>query len=540
MPAGVSVVVIAYNDAGLVGQAVASALDQGPEVTEVVAVDDASTDGTGALLDELAAREPRLVVLRRTENSGGCGTPRNDGLRAARGRYVMFLDSDDVLPPGAVRTLLDAAARHQAPVAAGRCVRRELPGGAETPWQRELFLQETVHRDPQRNPRLVRDTLCVNKLYARDFLLGHGITFPEGAYHYEDFVFSARVLAAADRLVAVPDTVYVWNVRRASAEPSISLDRDGVRNWHSRLRAHADAVRVLEEADHKLLAHAARTKFLDHDLRMYVRELPGRSDDYQRQWWQATREHLARFDEADLRAARAPGRWLARVVTASQMPRDLTRMAELAARPARLLPPYATRRGRPVWSQELPEVRLDGVESKPIYRLPLTVEAEMSSRSRLRVRVHDLYGRLAGAGVSCVDVELRHRTDGRLGQTRNARPDRDGGGWAAGLTLDLQSLADRSAPAGGPLDTWDVYARIRCANGRSLYTAVRPAGGASMRRTAVASRRHGLLLVQPYATHRGSLALRVAPGLRGAWHVVAGKARRLVPARLRRLTARAH
>ncbi|WP_461030081.1 glycosyltransferase family 2 protein, partial [Streptomyces sparsus] len=317
MSESVTVVVIAYNDTALVEEAVRSALDQGPEVTEVLAVDDASTDGTGAVLDTLAEQLPRLRVLHRERNSGGCGTPRNDGLRSARGRYVMFLDSDDVLPPNAVRVLLDAAARHSAPVVAGGCVRRELPSGTETRWQRQLFLQETVHEDPQNQPRLVHDTLCVNKLYARDFLIEHRITFPEGRFHYEDFVFGAQVLAAADRLAVVPDTVYVWHVRRSAAQPSISLDRRGVENWHSRLLAHRRAVQVFLDADRKRLAHAAQTKFLDYDLRMYVRELTGRSAEYQQQWWQATRAHLAGFDEADLLAARAPGRWLARVIAAS-------------------------------------------------------------------------------------------------------------------------------------------------------------------------------------------------------------------------------
>ncbi|MFD2122507.1 glycosyltransferase family 2 protein [Streptomyces cirratus] len=55
-------------------------------VAEVLAVDDASSDGTASVLDELAALQPRVKVLHRAENSGGCGTPRNDGTRAATAR----------------------------------------------------------------------------------------------------------------------------------------------------------------------------------------------------------------------------------------------------------------------------------------------------------------------------------------------------------------------------------------------------------------------------------------------------------------------
>ncbi|GAA3102822.1 hypothetical protein GCM10020254_55610 [Streptomyces goshikiensis] len=86
----VTVVVIAFNDAGLVGEAVSSALAQGPVVREVVAVNDASTDGTGRVLDALAAAHPRLKVVHRAQNSGGCGTPpqRRDGGRDRPVRHV--------------------------------------------------------------------------------------------------------------------------------------------------------------------------------------------------------------------------------------------------------------------------------------------------------------------------------------------------------------------------------------------------------------------------------------------------------------------
>src|SRR5690242_18522799 len=200
----VGVVVIGYNDRAHVGDAVRSALAQGPSVTEVVAVDDCSTDGSADLLAELAAEDPRLRVVRRDENSGGCGSPRNTGIDAVTAPYVMFLDSDDVLPPGAVDTLLTAAGQARAEVVSGLCVRRELPSGREQPWQESLYTAHTVLARPSQRPRLVHDTLCVNKLYRTDFLREHGIRFPEGRFLYEDIVFTARILAAGPRIALVP------------------------------------------------------------------------------------------------------------------------------------------------------------------------------------------------------------------------------------------------------------------------------------------------------------------------------------------------
>ncbi|WP_050503050.1 glycosyltransferase family 2 protein [Streptomyces monomycini] len=527
--AQVSIVVIAYNDATLVGAAVRSALAQGDAIAEVIAVDDASTDRTGQVLDDLAREHPRLRVLHREDNSGGCGTPRNDGLRAATGRFVMFLDSDDVLPEGAVDALLAAALRHDTPVTAGLCVRRELPGPREVAWQPDLYRAPALHDPVTAHPELVGDTLCVNKLYDRAFLLDHGILFPDGRFTYEDFVFTSRVLAAAPRLAVVPDEVYVWHVRRSAKKQSISLDRKDVANWEARIEAHRTSVRIFADAGHKGLASAARTKFLDHDLRMYVRELHTRGTDYRQEWWRLTRAYLAGFEEGELLAATAPARWLARVLLASETPVDSDRLTQLAARPGRLLPPYARDGERPVWSAGLSEAELDGLEALPADRLPVTVDAEpvLGARSLLRLRVHELYGRVGAAGPVGIDVELRRRADGRRGPVHTATltPDPSGDAWTAETALDLGALISRGDSGSGTPVPWDLTAQVRCADGSVLHAALR-ATGPGLRRHALPSARHGLLLAQPYATTGGALALRMASGMRTAWQIAARKLRR--------------
>ncbi|WP_318203249.1 glycosyltransferase family 2 protein [Streptomyces sp. SCL15-4] len=518
----VTVVVIGYNDRAHVADAVRSALAQGPAVAEVIAVDDCSTDGSDGLLARLAAGEPRLRVVRRSANSGGCGTPRNTGIDAATAPYVMFLDSDDVLPPGAADALLTAAAEGRAEVAGGLCVRRELPSGREQPWQPGLYAAPAVLARPARRPRLVHDTLCVNKLYRTGFLRAHGIRFPEGRFLYEDFVFTARVLAANPRVALVPDRVYVWQVRRSAARPSLSLDREHIGNWAARVEACALAYAILLGAGQKELARAARAKFLDHELRMYARELPLRDAHYRRAWWARTREHLADYDAADWEPdPAAPGRLLGRVVLASAGPRDLPRLRELAARPARLLPPYArTPGGTPVWSADLPQVSLAPLLTRPVSALPLTVDAGLRPRARaslLRLRLHELYGRVAGAGGCVADVEWRAREDDRT-RGRTTVPFTPSGAdtWAARVPVDLAELGS---------GTWDLRLTLRFADGARREVTAHALPG---RRRAVPSAVHGVLLVQPYATHSGALAVRVAAGPRGVLRVARARLNRLL------------
>lgn len=95
----VSCVIPCHNVELLVGHALDSAWAQDLPDLEVICVDDGSTDGTGRLLDEAAARSGgRLTVIHQANK--GASAARNVGLARCTGEYVQFLDADDVLLPG--------------------------------------------------------------------------------------------------------------------------------------------------------------------------------------------------------------------------------------------------------------------------------------------------------------------------------------------------------------------------------------------------------------------------------------------------------
>ena len=107
-----SVVVPVYKVQGYLRQCLDSLLEQPFTDFEVVAVDDCSPDGSGDILAEYAARDPRIKVLTLEQNVG-LGRARNAGLDVAVGEYVWFLDSDDWLAPGLTGGGRQAAARHR-------------------------------------------------------------------------------------------------------------------------------------------------------------------------------------------------------------------------------------------------------------------------------------------------------------------------------------------------------------------------------------------------------------------------------------------
>lgn len=105
----VSVVIPAFNRAGLIGRAIESVVQQTCSDIEIIVADDASTDNTAAVVG--AIQDPRVRYLR-SERNAGASAARNMGIHAAKGEFVAFLDSDDVWMLNKLELQLDAVRRH--------------------------------------------------------------------------------------------------------------------------------------------------------------------------------------------------------------------------------------------------------------------------------------------------------------------------------------------------------------------------------------------------------------------------------------------
>ena len=90
----VSVIIPTYNRAGVVGRAIQSVLHQTFQDFELIVVDDGSLDNTREIVREFQKQDRRITYIGHNKNKGGA-TARNTGIRASRGKYIAFLDSDD-------------------------------------------------------------------------------------------------------------------------------------------------------------------------------------------------------------------------------------------------------------------------------------------------------------------------------------------------------------------------------------------------------------------------------------------------------------
>ncbi len=215
-------IVIAFHDAGKYARRfVASLHSQTLSDFEAIFVDDASTDGGAAIIEGLAARDPRLRLIRLPRNLGA-GAARNAGIRAARGRTLCFADPDDLLPETSLQVRYEAFRAHQAIVRA--CHDEALDTG-------EMLNHETR---PQGLPAVCQPREEARRIGVNPFVCAHwtwlfptkmiqrlGVTNEEELRTAEDIIFLARLFFHIDKLVWIPDTVYYWLKRRDSLSNTV-------------------------------------------------------------------------------------------------------------------------------------------------------------------------------------------------------------------------------------------------------------------------------------------------------------------------------
>lgn len=431
----VSVVVIVYNDAARLPTAVRSVLRQSLRNLEVIIADDASTDDTPQIAAELQAEDPRVRYVRLAANSGGCGAPRNAGLQAARGRAVMFLDSDDRFERHACKNLLEALEDNEADVAMGLVRRQYVETGRQTLWYPRLFDEPRVVAGFVDMPELIDEVLSVNKLYRMTFLEENDLTFPDDV-HYEDQLWTFQIYHRASRIAIIPENVYLWRIFPASGSRSITQQRQEIQNIRDRLVVHRRLDDYIREHGTPELQRLKDVKFLTNDMRLYLADVLDGDEAVTSQVLVEAEDYLRsippdRFDSLplSLRAAYA---------MALRHDAEGLRQMMLLDRRNVLAPAIATEDGltyltnhasgpvvEPSLPPEAPENRLLVVDSDHLLTAPLstyhlfhTVTGVTPERKRLRLsgRTFDALGKLELAGTWSLALVVKGKAG--LGRAR--------------------------------------------------------------------------------------------------------------------------
>jgi len=191
---------------------------------EVIAVDDASSDGCGHILDTRAGRDPRLRVIHLTE-SAGPGPARMRGLAEAAGAYVWFVDPDDLLAGGALAAVTGRLASCRPDVLLIDYLIRRRSGRTEpSPGAALLAVPPAAAATLTlaERPALINRTMTAwSKVFRREFLTGLRVCFPPGIH--EDVQVSCAALLSAERIALLDRVCYVYRRRRHSFLATTSM-----------------------------------------------------------------------------------------------------------------------------------------------------------------------------------------------------------------------------------------------------------------------------------------------------------------------------
>ena len=233
----VSVIIPVYNVKKYLHQCIDSVLCQEYTDFEIVLVDDGSTDGSGKICDEYAARDTRIIVIH--QPNGGSSGARNRGLKEATGTYVCFLDSDDYWENKYFLSSLTGKALGKDLILfgmkkyverSGRLIESAVPVGDELPEGKdELFAYLINHGQ-------FTASACT-KMVKRELLTANDIFFREGVTS-EDIEWSGKVLMRSKSAVYVDVSGYIYRQRENSITSTMTkrnirdLEENIVRSIH--------------------------------------------------------------------------------------------------------------------------------------------------------------------------------------------------------------------------------------------------------------------------------------------------------------------
>ena len=251
VPPTFTVIVPCYNGAATLDEALRSARAQTAASVEILVVDDGSTDGSGAIAGRHAAVDGRVRVI--TQANAGVGAARNRGLAEARGRYVSFLDADDVLEPQKLErqgAVLDAEP-HVGLVVCDGCV---IDAAGRETWPSLVDLRRFAG-----HPSLLSVCLLGGPFPPVVPLVRTGLVRAVGGFDDDRRAAGWADIACWMRLAVAGIDYHVLDerlVRYRSTDHSMSADRPAMREAAGLVYARLFAAAPAAAADALLRAHA--------------------------------------------------------------------------------------------------------------------------------------------------------------------------------------------------------------------------------------------------------------------------------------------
>ncbi len=211
----ISIIIPIYNTEPYLSDCLDLLLKQTFHDFEAICVDDGSLDNSLEVLNQYTLKDGRIKVV--TQKNQGVSVARNTGLSHAKGNYITFLDSDDVVSPFFLENLYNSL--QQNPTADfSWCDFKETPTPLDQKYEKMentfLFCQAPFDHFVNRKKPRIGASSCA-KLYKKEIL--QNIQFPKGLTVGEDLIFLYTLLLKSNAAVYVSEVLYFYRIRENSA-----------------------------------------------------------------------------------------------------------------------------------------------------------------------------------------------------------------------------------------------------------------------------------------------------------------------------------
>lgn len=214
MSSKVSVIIPVYNCIKYLDKAVRSVILQTEfSDIELILVDDGSTDGSEMLCDSYAKEFENISVIH--QKNSGVSVARNNGINAARGEYVAFLDGDDEYKPGFISEMLKAADADL--VCCDYYVHSDDESNIGKYFKEKKYMKNEFDLEFLKNIIHSEFYSCWNKLYKKEIIDNYNISFPVGVKYAEDMVFVFEYLKHCESFYFISSPLYHYNINPDNA-----------------------------------------------------------------------------------------------------------------------------------------------------------------------------------------------------------------------------------------------------------------------------------------------------------------------------------
>lgn len=214
-----SIIVPTYNVKSYIEECVDSLLNQKFVDCEIIIVDDGSTDGSSEVCDKLQLKDSRIKVVH--QKNGGLSAARNTGLKHAKGEYLSFIDSDDIVSPSMFSDLINTLEKNKADVA----VCNFEVFNKKSHYKSSRYKDEVIDYSSENQVKFygaALDSSC-NRVYRAEVIRKHGLMFePKSKVAQEDYWFLLRLFTHISRIVTVSSCFYKYRERGSSITKSHS------------------------------------------------------------------------------------------------------------------------------------------------------------------------------------------------------------------------------------------------------------------------------------------------------------------------------